>query len=169
MIALYPNQKIKYPHAPPNGEAVANVSAKYRVYCRPNSERIARCEKNFDELLRVPRVHKSEINIHRAIDRFLVAREKPFRLARTIEHFVKRIGSEFAAEHGEKNAAAKNWIDEPRGIACKQPAVAVQSCAAIGKIRFHINLRDTTRVCHSFRANWLLGQLLLQQIFTAPF
>ena len=84
-----------------------------------------------------------------------------------IKNLVERIGSAFAAEHREEDAAAKNRIDEPGGIACKQPAVTVQSCAPIGEVRFHVNLRDAPRVCHPFGDEWLFGQGLIEKVFGA--
>src|SRR5260370_1444981 len=124
MMALQPNQKIKNPHSPADLKAVADISAKHCVHCGRKPQDIARCEKNFDEFLRVPCVHETKINIHCAIHCSLVLREQALSLARTIKNFVKRIGSEFTAEHGEENATAKNWIDEPGGGACKQPAIS---------------------------------------------
>ena len=41
-----------------------------------------------------------------------------------IEHFVQNIGALFAAENGEKNAAAKNRIDEAGRVARQHPAIA---------------------------------------------
>src|SRR6266567_6239207 len=131
MMALQPNQKIEYPHPPANRETVADISAKHCVHCRRKPEHIARREENLDEFFGVPCVHEAKINIHRAIHRSLVLREQPLRLVRVIENFVKRIGGKFAAEHGEENATAKNWIDEPGGVARKQPPITMQSCAAI--------------------------------------
>src|SRR5262249_53306513 len=94
-------------------------------------------------------------------------REKAFSLARVVENFIQSIGAFFAAENREKDAAAKNRIDKSGGIACKQPAVTVQICAAIGKIRFDIDFRDAPRVCHSFGDRWLFGQRLLKKILGA--
>src|SRR2546430_14795083 len=111
MMALQPNQKIKNPHPPADWKTVADISAKHRVHGGRKPQDIARRQENFDELLRVPSVHEAEINIHRPVDRCLIAHEKPVRLARTIKGFIKRIGGKFAAEHGEENATAKNWID----------------------------------------------------------
>src|SRR5262249_31009445 len=73
----------------------------------------------------------------------------------------------FAAEYREENAAAKNWVDKSSGIARKQPAIAVQTCAPIGEVRFHINFRHALRVCHSLGDRWLFGQRLLEKIFSA--
>src|ERR1700745_3515136 len=64
MITFQPNQKIKDPHAPANGEAVSNISAKHSFHCWRKPQHIARLQKYFDELLRVPRVDKTEIDIH---------------------------------------------------------------------------------------------------------
>src|SRR5216110_2936496 len=169
MMALQPNQKIEYPHPPANGETVADISAKHCVHCGRKTEHIARREKNFDELLRVPCVHKPKINIHCAIYGSLVPREQPFRLVRMIENFVKRVGGKFTAEHGQENATAKNWIDEPGSIACEQPAIAAQSRAAIGEIRFHINFRGAPCVGHPFGDDWLLSERLIEKFSSAEF
>src|SRR6202035_4002492 len=118
MMALQPNQKIKHPHPPANGEAVADISAKHCIHCGRKPEHIARRKENFDKLLCVPCIHETKINIHRAVHRSLIPRKQPLRLVRTIENFVKRIGSKFGAEHGQKSAATKNWIDKTGGIAC---------------------------------------------------
>src|SRR4029077_14430523 len=64
-------------------------------------------------------------------------------------------------------AAAKNRVDESGGVARKQPAIAVQTRASIGEIRFDIDLRDAPRVCHPFRDGWLLCQRLLEKIASA--
>src|SRR5262249_37316029 len=91
MMPLQPNQKIKYPHAPPNRETVAHISSKHCVYGRSKTEHAA-CspgrKENFDELLRVPRIHEPKINVHRAVNRSLVSAEQAFSLARVIEDFV---------------------------------------------------------------------------------
>src|SRR5207249_2934043 len=96
-----------------------------------------------------------------------VSREEAFCLARTIEHFVQGVGTSFAAEHSKKDAAAKNWIDKSRCVACKQPAIAVQTRASIGEIRFDIGFRDALRVYHPFRNRWLFHQCLLEKIVSA--
>ena len=136
---MQPNQEIKDPHPPANGETVADVPAEYGVHCRGETQHTARREENFDELLRVPGIDEPEINVHRAVHRTFVSGEQAFGLARTVEHFVKSVSAFFATEYGKKNSAAKDRIDESGGIACKQPSVAVQKCAAIGKVRFQIN------------------------------
>src|SRR4029077_9135392 len=82
-----------------------------------------------------------------------------------VEHFVQRIGAFFAAEHRKKNAAAENRVDKSGGVACKQPAIALQTRASIGEIRFDIDLRHAPRVCHPFCDGWLFGQCLLEKIF----
>src|SRR4029077_7547855 len=46
-----------------------------------------------------------------------------------------------------------------------QPAIAVQTRASIGEIRFDIDLRHAPRVCHPFCDGWLFGQCLLEKIF----
>ena len=166
-MTLQPNEKIKDPHAPANGEAVADISAKHSVHCGREPEHIAWCKEDFDELLCVPCVHKAKVNIHRAIHCSLVLREQPLRLVRMVENFVERVGGKFAAEHGKENAATKNWIDKTGGIACKQPSVAVQSRGAIGKIRLDVNLRHTPGACHPFGGNWLFGQCLIEKFFSA--
>ena len=81
-------------------------------------------EKHFDEFLRIPRINKPEVNVHRLVDVALVAREALPAFSRMIEHFVQDIGRLFAAEDGKKNAAAENRIDEPGGVARQQPAIA---------------------------------------------
>src|SRR6266550_6360305 len=125
MMALQPNQKIKDPHPPADWKTVTNISAKHCVHGWRKPQHIARRQKDYDEFLRVPGVHKTKINIHRAVYRPLVAGEQPFHVPRTLKHFVQNICASFAAEHCEKDAAAKDGIDEPGGIARKQPAVTV--------------------------------------------
>src|SRR4029077_8418474 len=88
MIALQPNQKIKYPHPPANGKTVADISAKYRVHCWRKSEHIPRCQKYFNKFLRVPGINKAKIDIHRPVDRALITREEPFCLSRMIKSFI---------------------------------------------------------------------------------
>src|SRR6516164_998934 len=167
MMALQPNQKIKYPHAPANGETVTHVPTKHCIHRRSKTEHAA-CsagrKKNFDELLRVPRVDEPKINVHRAVHRSLILRKQALGLARVVEHFVQRIGTLFAAEHRKKNAAAKNGIDESGGIACKHPVIALQTRASIGEIRFDMDLRDASRVCHPFCNGRLFRQRLLEKI-----
>ena len=46
-----------------------------------------------------------------------------------IEHFVQSVGAFFAAENRKENATAENRVDESGGVACKQPAIAVQTRA----------------------------------------
>src|SRR5215208_1711345 len=84
-----------------------------------------------------------------------------------IKHFVESVGTFFTAEHRKKNAAAKNWINESGGIARKQPTIAVQTRASIGKVRLDIRLRNAPRVCHPFRNGWLFHQRLLEKIVSA--
>src|SRR6266850_6216816 len=84
-----------------------------------------------------------------------------------IEHFVQSVGAFLTAEHRKKNAAAKNRVDESGGVACKQPAIAVQTRTSIGEIRFDIDLRNAPRFCHPFRNGWLFRQRLLQKIVSA--
>src|SRR5262249_20726414 len=165
VVALEPNQEIKHPHSPANRETVAHISAKDCVYRRNQTQHIARFEENFDELLRVPRIDEPKINVHRAVHRSLVSCKQALCLARVIEHFVQSISAFFAAEHGKKNAAAKNRVDKSGGVACKQPAIAVQTRGSIGEIRFDINFRNAPRVCHPFRNTWLFRQCLLEEIF----
>jgi hypothetical protein len=74
-MPLQPNQEIKDPHSPANLKAVADISAKHSVHGRCKTEHVARCEENFDELLRVPCIHEPKVNVHCAIHRSLVARE----------------------------------------------------------------------------------------------
>ena len=124
-------------------------------------------EENFDEFFRVPRINEPKINVHRAVHGSLVSREQAFCLARVIEHFVQSVRAYFAAEHRKKNAAAENRIDKSGGVACKQPAIAVQTRASIGEIRFDIDLRDALRFCHAFRNAWLFRQCLLEKIVSA--
>ena len=107
MMALQPNQKIKYPHPPANGETVSDISAQHCVHCGRKPEHIARREENFDEFFGVPSVHEAKINIHRAVHRSLVPREQPFRLVRMIKNFVKRVGGKFTAEHGQETPLLK--------------------------------------------------------------
>src|SRR5580765_4075942 len=83
-----------------------------------------------------------------------------------IEHFVQSVGAFFTAEHRKKNAAAKNRVDESGGVACKQPAIAVQTRASIGEIRFDIDLRNAPRVGHAFRNAWLFRQRLFEKILS---
>src|SRR5258705_2254969 len=83
---------------------------------------------------------------------------------RVIKYFVQGVGAFFTAEHRKKNAAAKNRVDESGGVACKQPAIAVQTRASIREIGFDIDLRNAPRFCHPFRNGWLFGQSLLQKI-----
>src|SRR5215468_422107 len=111
-MALQPNQEVKHPHPPSNGKTVAHISAKHCVYRRNKTKHTARCQENFDEFFRVPRIDETKINVHRAIHRSLVSREQAFCLARVIKHFVQSIGAFFTAEHGKKNTAAKNWVDK---------------------------------------------------------
>src|SRR5438552_8828015 len=167
MMALQPNQKIKDPHPPADWKTVTNISAKHCVHGWRKPQHIARRQKDYDEYLRVRGVHKTKISIHRAVYRPLVAGEQPFHVPRTLKNFVQNICASFAAEHCEKDAAAKDGIDEPGGIARKQPAVTVQSCAPIGEVRFHVNLRDSPRVRHPFGDDWLLAQRLFEKIFGA--
>src|SRR5437667_2845155 len=167
MMTLQPDQKIKDPHAPANGKAVANVSAKHCVHCWRKPKHIARRQKYFDELLRVPRVDKTEIDIHRPIDCALITREEALRFSRMSKNFVKNVCALLAAEHSQENATAKNWIDETGGIACKQPAVAMQSCASIGEVRFNINLRHAPGAYHPLCDDWLLRQRLFEKVFGA--
>src|SRR6266851_2748069 len=84
-----------------------------------------------------------------------------------IEHFVQRVGAFFTAEQCKKNAAAENRVDESGGVACKQPAIAVQTRAPIGEIRFDVDLRNAPRFCHPFRNGWLFRQRLLEKIVSA--
>src|SRR5205823_6599616 len=79
MMALQPNQKIKDPHPPADWKTVTDISAKHCVHGWRKAEHIARREENFDEFLRVPGVHETKINIHRAVHRPLVAREQSLR------------------------------------------------------------------------------------------
>src|SRR5262245_42337627 len=170
VVALQPNQEVKHPHPPANRETVADISAKHCVYRRRKPEYAAcaaRRKKNLDELLRVPRIDEPKINVHRAVHRSLISREQAFCLARVIEHFDQRVGAFFATEHGKKNAAAENRVDESSGVAYKQPAIAVQTLASIGEIRFVIGLRNAPRFCHSLRNGWLFRQRLLEKIFRA--
>ena len=111
-MPLQPKQEIKDPHSPANWKAVADVSTKHNVHGRCKTEHVARCEENFDELFRVPRIHEPKVNVHCAIHRSLVAREGALAPARMIKHFVQGVGASFAAIHREKNAAAENRIVE---------------------------------------------------------
>src|SRR5213594_277466 len=169
MMALQPNKKIKDPHAPANGEAIADISAKHCVHCWRKPKHIARRQKHFDEFLRVPRVDKTEIDIHRSINCALITREEALRLSRMSKNFAKNVRALLAAEHSQENAAAKNWIDETGGIACKQPAVAMQSCAAIGEVRFNISLRRPPCAHHPFCDDRLFRQRLFEKVFGAQF
>src|SRR4029077_15027557 len=81
-----------------------------------------------------------------------------------IKHFVQSVGAFFTREHRKKNTAAKNRIDESGGVACKQPAIAVQTRASIREIGFDIGLRNAPRVRHAFRNGWLFRQRLLEKI-----
>src|SRR5262249_47569766 len=123
-----------------NGKTIAHISAKHCVYRRNKTEHTARCEENFDKLLRVPRIDEPKINVHRAVHRSLVTWEQPFCFARTIEHFVQSICAQLAAEDRKKNAAAEDRIDKSGRVACKQPAITIQTLASIGKIRFDVDL-----------------------------
>src|SRR5262245_30048856 len=139
VVTLQPNQEIKYPHSPANRKTVTHVSAKHCIYCLSKTQHGARREENFDELLRIPRIDEPKINVHRAIHRSLILREQAFGLARVIEHFVQSVGAFFTAEDCKKNAAAKDRINESGGVACKQPAIAVQTRASIREIRFDMD------------------------------
>src|SRR5258705_13989367 len=86
---------------------------------------------------------------------------------RVIKYFVQGVGAFFTAEHRKKNIAAKNRNNESGGVACKQPAIAVQTRASIGEIRFDIDLRDVLRVFHPFCNGWLFRQGLLEKIVSA--
>ena len=77
-----------------------------------------------------------------------------------IQRFVQSIGALFTAEDSQKNAAAKDWIDETGGIACQQPAIAMELAAAIGEIRGNVNFRSTPRVRHPFGDDGLFGERL---------
>src|SRR2546421_9697940 len=112
MAALQPNQEIKDPHPPANGETIADVPAEYCVHCRGEAEHIARREENFDELFRVPRIDETKINIHRTVHRTFVSSEQVFGLARAVEHFVENISAFLATEYRKKNSAAKDRINE---------------------------------------------------------
>src|SRR5206468_10817639 len=61
-------------------------------------------------------------------------------------------------------AAGEIRIDKSGRFACKQPAIAVQTRASIGGIRFDIDLRNAPRFCHRFRNGWLFRQRLLEKI-----
>src|SRR5262249_32982855 len=164
MIALQPHQKIKDPHSPSNGKTVADVSAKHRVDCWCKPKHVARRQKHFDELLRVPCIDKTKVNIHRTVYRSLVTREQPFCLSRMVKDLVQNVRASFTTEHGEEHAAAKDWIDETGGVTCEQPLIAVESCAAIGKIRFDINFRCAPRIRHSLCNDGLFCERLLEKI-----
>jgi len=77
---LQPNKKIKHPHSPTDGKAVADISAKHCIHCGRKPKHIARREENFDEFLFVPCVPEAKINIHPEIHRALVLREQPPRI-----------------------------------------------------------------------------------------
>src|SRR5262245_18417299 len=166
-MTLQPNQKIKHPHAPADRETVAYVSTKHCIHRRSKTEHIARrtrCKTNIDELRRVPRVDVPKVNVHRAVHRSFVSRKQAFGFARVIEHFIQRVSTLFAAEHSKKNAAAEDRIYKSGGVACQHPAIAVQTRASIGEIRFDVDLRGALRVYHSFRNGWLFRQRLLEKI-----
>src|SRR5947207_13355783 len=61
-----------------------------------------------------------------------------------IEHLVQNIGRLFTSEDSEKNVAAENWIDETGGITRKQPAIAGEPRAPIGKVRSGVTMRNAT-------------------------
>src|SRR4051794_18559693 len=82
------------------------------------------------------------------------------------KHFVQSVGAFFTAEHRKKNAAAKNRVDESSGVACKQPAIAVQTRASVGEIGFDIGFRNAPRVYHAFCNRWLFSQRLLEKILS---
>src|SRR5207245_10675758 len=86
-----------------------------------------------------------------------------------IENFVQSVGALFAAENGQENAAAENWIDETGSVTGEQPAIAMEFCTAIRKICGGINFRYALRTCHSFGNDRLLGQRLFEEIFSAQF
>ena len=90
---MQPNQEIKDPHPPANGETIADIPPAYCVHRRDETEHIARREENFDELLRVPRIDEPKINIHRAVHRTFVSGEQASGLARTVEHFVENVSA----------------------------------------------------------------------------
>jgi hypothetical protein len=68
MMALQPNKEIKYPHSPPNGETVSDISAKHRVYRGREAEHITRrSDCQFDVVLReLDPVHRSFLMDFRA-------------------------------------------------------------------------------------------------------
>src|SRR5437762_5797283 len=82
-----------------------------------------------------------------------------------IEHLVQNIGRLFTSEDSEKNAAAENWIDETGGITRKQPAIAGEPLAPIGKVRRGVNLRNATARADAIAHEWLLGNGALEKFF----
>ena len=93
-----------------------------------------------------------------AIHRPFVTPTKFSRSFGVVENFVQSVGALFAAENGQENAAAENWIDETGSVTSEQPAIAMEFCTAIRKICGGINLRYALRTCHSFGDDRLLGQ-----------
>src|SRR5437879_2585544 len=117
----------------------------------------------------LPRVHEPQINVHRAIHRPFVTPKKFSRSFWVVENFVQSVGALFAAENGQENAAAENWIDETSSVTGEQPAIAMEFCTAIRKICGGINFRYALRTRHSFGDDRLLGQRLFEEIFSAQF
>src|ERR1043166_5944027 len=167
IIFLKPDNEIKGPHAPTDGESVADVAAEHGVDRRRQTEDITRREEHLDEFFPVPRVDEPQVDVHRAIERAGVATEETSCHPRVIEHVIENIGALFAAEDGQKHAAAKNRIDEPSSVTGEQPPVAVQLCATIRKIGGYVYFRNALRVRHTFGDDRLLDQRLLKKIFRA--
>ena len=100
------------------------------------------------------------------IELTLMSRKQAFGLARMIEHFVQRVGALFAAEHRKKNPLLKMGSMNPAASPVSNQRSPYKRRASIGEIRFDINLRDASRVCHSFCNGWLFRQRFLEKIFS---
>ena len=124
-------------------------------------------EEDFDEFLRIPGIDKTEVNVHGVIDVALVAGEEFFAFRRMIEHFVQNIGSLFACEDGEEDAAAEHRVDESCRVAREHPAIAGKTRAAIRKISGAANWRHALGVAHRLHQERLFLDRLLKKIFRA--
>src|SRR4051812_49354803 len=134
-MSLEPNQEVKNPHPPFDTKFRSNVAAEDGVNGGGQIQNLARRGEHFNELLGVPRVNETQINIHRPIDFALINWEKFLRFSGVIKDHVKTISGQLSAEHSQKHAAAEDWIDESRSITGQQPAIAKKLRISIRKIR----------------------------------